>query len=385
MDSAKIYNFFSCSFREEDRDVNQFFLSICGALDIDCVNVGTAYSKTPPDKAKEMMNDCSGLIAVCVKRTKTENGKYLMPSAVHDEISFSYGMDLPVLMFVEEGVQIEGFKSNYGTYLNFNRSKLYEPESLKKIVSSLHSFKLELISPYDPIFNQNITSGFYSEYTHSLYELKESKDDYCWFYTTTKKLVFQKPFKGSIRIGTWATIPSIVPKNAEPINWEIKVENSSREIKINTVVEKNTADTLEAFLKFDPYPEENDFVEYSLLSSSKYLNPIWDDEISNRINLSIEDRLYKCYDGIIPIHGTKKAIFEFRFPSSYGLTRYDIVPFVGSYTSKVDYFVESELERATIKIDSFAGNISVRMELESPLLRHLYGIAWNPPQKKEIK
>ena len=78
----------------------------------------------------------------------------------------------------------------------------------------------------------------------------------------------------------------------------------------------------------------------------------------------------------------KKLLFVFRFPRSYGLGKHDIAPFVGSHSSTVDYEVESEIKRANIQIESYAGNIEVKMEVDSPLRGHVYGIAWNPKKKK---
>ncbi len=99
MNSANVDVFFSCSFAEEDKKLNEFFYAICNALDIRGSNVSGAFAQTPPEKAKQMIADSQALLAICTRRTEMRDGKYLMPDAVHDELSFAVGKDIPVLMF----------------------------------------------------------------------------------------------------------------------------------------------------------------------------------------------------------------------------------------------------------------------------------------------
>ena len=98
--------------------------------------------------------------------------------------------------------------------------------------------------------------------------------------------------------------------------------------------------------------------------------------------LHLDDGEYHCFDGLIPIQRTKKSYLEFRFPRRYGLQPREVVPFVGSYTSTIDYTVESELKRASVVKEVIAGILTIRMIIESPLLRHLYGIVWNPKPRR---
>lgn len=381
MKSASIDVFFSCSFADDDRDVNDYFYAICKAMDIRCVNVGTAYSVTPPEKAKLLINDSQGLIVIATKRTKIDDKKYNMPSAVHDEISIAFGLDTPLLMFVEDGVVLDGFIHNYGTHLRFDKDKLYTSEFIEKAIAGVHGFKMDILSPHELIVDQD-TNEFYAEYQHQLFELKEdSCCDYTWEYSINKKLIFKKLYKRAFKTGVWATVKSTIADNAKLVDWDIKVEGGSKDFKINVIKEKHTADCFEALLKIEPHPEPDDFIEYSITSSSKYFNPIWEEDINEPNLLTINDNHYSCFDGVIPIVRTKKSITEFRFPRSYGLDKKDIVPFVGSYTSNIDYLVDSELERANIQVDSIAGNITVRIDVNSPLLRHEYGVAWNPKKR----
>lgn len=379
MHSVKIEAFFSCSFAEEDKNVNDYFLSICRALDIQCSNVSTSYTVTPPQAAKEKISQAQTLIAICTRRKRIDNGQFSMPSAVHDEISFAFGKDIPVLMFVENEVELEGFKENFGTHLVFDRSTLFTTLSMEKIISSIHQLKMNIVSPNDIILSQD-SDEFYAEYINHLVELKEFSGEYCWHNSTTKKLVFNKQFKKNLMAGCWAQIP---PSEGDvtPIIWDVVLEDSSNNITIDCVKEKCTSLCVEATIRFFPPPERGDFVEYSVYSSSRNLNAIWLEDVQDSSVVHLDSGDYKCVDGLIMIHRTKKALIEFRFPKKFNGKKIDFVPFVASYTSGIDFEVESELKRIKVESESFGGNFTLKMSIDSPLLRHVYGIAWNPKHK----
>lgn len=155
MQSTNIDVFFSCSFREEDRKVNDFFIAICTALDIKCANVEAAYSSVPPNVARKIIDDSQALIAIATRCNKLENCDYAMPSAVQEEISMAYGKEVPILLFVEDGVVVDGMKGNFCTYTQFNRNNLCNNEQLEKIIKSVHGIKLEVLSPNDLIYDHD--------------------------------------------------------------------------------------------------------------------------------------------------------------------------------------------------------------------------------------
>ncbi len=380
MNSANVDVFFSCSFAEEDKKLNEFFYAICNALDIRGSNVSGAFAQTPPEKAKQMIADSQALLAICTRRKEMLDGRYLMSDAVRDEIAFAYGQDIPVLMFVEDGVQLAGF--NFVTPLRFDRNTLGDPDVLEKVIKSIHGMKMEVISPNDLMIGQD-TDEFYVEYNRALYEMKEVDGGYYWVYSITKRLIFLKPCKRQIYTGFWASgQKSELAENAEPMFFELKVESASRDLNIKHTIEKHSAECIEVLLKIEPSPVEGDYIEYSTIVSSPFLNPVWDEDVGSSAPLHLEAGDFSCADGFIPIQRTKKLWFVFRFPRSYGLGKHEIVPFVGSHTTTVNYEVESEIRRANIQIESYAGNIEVKMEVDSPLLHHIYGIAWNPKKKK---
>jgi hypothetical protein len=60
----------------------------------------------------------------------------------------------------------------------------------------------------------------------------------------------------------------------------------------------------------------------------------------------------------------------------------EVRAFVGSFARELSFEVESEIKRLkSLSVEDIGGNIIVRMEIESPLLNHLYGVAWNPKKR----
>lgn len=383
MKSARIDIFFSCSFQEEDREVNDFFLAICSALDIKCINVDGAYTSVPPDVARKQIDDAQGLIAIATKRNKLDSGEYAMPSAVQEELSMAYGKDTQILLFVEDGVSIDGMKSNYGTYMTFTRENICQNEILEKIIRSTHTLKLEIISPNDLMYDQD-TPEVMADYVKQLFELRKEGTGYTWSYSITKKLQFLSAFKRHLPVTFWAAVPAIIPDGESDIHTEIKLESHSRDLSLNIETVKETPDCTKSLIKIEPHPDKGDFIEYSAFVKSKYFNPVYYEDISangENVSIDINGVTYHCMDGLIPIQRTKKMFLEFRFPRGFGIKNENIVFFVGSYTDEVDYLVGSEMTRANIDVNEIGGNLTLRMEIDSPLLRHMYGFAWNPPHK----
>jgi hypothetical protein len=126
--------FFSCSFDEKEKATNEAISDIAKALGFNLTNVSTGSHLSPPDVAKEKIRASQALIAVCTHRDEFVSGGYSMPAAVHDEISFAYGADIPILMIVEDGLDLTGFKSNFGTYVKFKRGELNTPQHLEKLL-----------------------------------------------------------------------------------------------------------------------------------------------------------------------------------------------------------------------------------------------------------
>ena len=380
MQSVKIDAFFSCSFREDDKALNEWFIAVCKALDVFPTNVSTGSTKTPPEEAKRQITEAQALVAVCTCREELKNGGFRMPSAVHDEISFAYGIDTPVLLFVEEGVIIDGFKTNFSTYQTFKRTDLNDAMFVENAVRAIHKLKLDVLGPHQMGTAGGMTDAI-AEYIYHSVELKECGDDFEWNYTTAKKMHFQHESKRRFPSHVWAIGSVKIPEDSRPIDWEFQLKSSSNNIQVIDEIEEQSAKALKVSLKPTPHPQKDDFVEFSHTSRSRYLNSVWSDEVGDGQKEHLDDKDFSCIDGLIFIHRTKKAVIEFRFDRKYPIGIKEIQPFAASYTSGIDYEVKSELARAIIRQEDFVGTKVIRMEIDSPLPGHMYGIAWDPPAK----
>lgn len=378
MHSVKIDAFFSCSFRNEDKDINDWYVAICRALDIEPTNVSSGSSKTPPEEAKRQISEAQALVAICTCRDELKAGGFSMPQAVQDEISFAFGIGTPVLIFAEEGVKLEGFKANFSTYQTFTRPDLTKPAFMEKAVRAIHKLKLDVLGPHQIGTAEGITDAI-AEYVFHCVELSACGESYEWQYSTSKKLIFQHDSKRRFPAHVWAVNSVNLPEDSPQISWNFQLKSSSNNISIDDEIEEQTQKVLKVSLKPTPHPQKDDYIEFTHSSRSRYLNSVWKDEVGESQKEHLDDKDYDCIDGFIFIHRTKKAILEFRFDRSYPISLNNIRSFVASYTSGIDYEVPTEIERANIRIEDFVGTKIVRMEISSPLPGHMYGIAWDAP------
>lgn len=242
-------------------------------------------------------------------------------------------------------------------------------------MEAIHNLKLFALGP-----DQGHVSGItesHAEFVHHSVELRFGLAGPSWKYSTVKRLVFSQPSRRPFPIGYWATVP-VRPGDTKNMSWGVSLRSSSKDISLNHTVEKHTPSCLEARVRLNPPADENDYIEYVTRAESPYLNPVWEEDLAEDATpIHLDDGAYLCYDGSMFIHRTKKAILQFRFAVESGLRKFDLRPFVGSYTSTIDYEVPSELKRMDIRFGDFGDSVSVRIEIDSPLPGHMYGVAWN--------
>jgi hypothetical protein len=372
--------FLSCSFRPEDQPIVSLVRAICEGLDMRCLNVDIGSPATPPAKARKLISDTSGLIAIASRRHAMKDGRFAMPDAVHDEILFAYGQGKPILLLKESEVLSEGFLNNLGTYLTFERASILDREFIRQLTSSIHGFKMELLRPDELVFGQD-THDFYSECTEMTVTLEKTRKDFMWKYSVLRTIHFLRDFARTIKTGAWATVPTHLQHLARPIKWTIGCPKHSK-IKVESTILKATASRIEVDLHFTPQPKAGDVVEFSGNFSSKFLNPIFRDDVVEPAHLEIARRKFAVYDGHIPITATKRLVVRFRFPSRLGLKLNDLSPFVGRYTSGFNYLEPEEMRRLRIRQESLDGNIEIDLDIDEPRLGFMYGLAWNPPKRK---
>jgi hypothetical protein len=379
----EIRAYLACSFDDCDMDIVDLFISICNGLGINCINVNIGCSPTPPEKACELIENAHMFIAIATRKTEVSPGKFIMPQAVDEEMSMAFAKNKPILLFAEDGIDTgSGFVKNYCTYSKFDRGALHSLEFLKKAIKSIHELKLLTIQPHELELAQHGQGNVYAESCRCLTELIYQSGSFTWRYTQSRSLRFTSRFNDPIRAAAWAAIPPNEDVPAKVFKWSYDIRNGSKQFGITPIVEKMTNDFCEISFSISPKPENGDFFEFIDVFESPYLNPVYLEDIpESHPNVIIDGIVYACYDGVIPIYRAQNFKAQFRFPVELGLKPADFVPYVGSFSTRIDYLVETEIERMKTSIESFGGNIIVDLTIQSPLLQHIYGIAWNPPKK----
>ena len=375
MKSAEVKAFLSCSFSKEDDPINRLVIAICNALDITCMNVSEGYSETPPEKAKELICGSQIVIAVATCRECLGDNRYQMPDAVHDEISMAFALGKPMLIIKEDGVEQRGFLNNYSSHLTFDRKSIRSNELLKSLISSIHQLKVGALESHDLVPEED--PGYYAEDVTVMSELLMINDEYIWQYSASQQVIITDKFEGVIRNGAWAEFPP--EASDENIEWECAITSGSKPFKENVSVEIDSPRHLRLAIGVTPKPEPGDTFKLSTSFRSKGMNAISKAQVPEQ-RYKIFSRLFDCLDGYIAKQRIRRLRMQFRFPSSYGLLVENVKPFVGRYSSGVNYIVESELKRNKIVVDDFGGNIIVSVESESPLIGHMYGIVWDVPE-----
>lgn len=103
--------FISMSFTEEDRDVNDYFMGILNALQIE-FETGKRYSwASVPEKVKSKIRNCDLMIGIFTKRDETKDGKYKTAEWLVKELGIAGGAGKNVIALVEKDVEdIAGLK-----------------------------------------------------------------------------------------------------------------------------------------------------------------------------------------------------------------------------------------------------------------------------------
>lgn len=367
--------FFSCSFKKDDQDVVDLVRGVATGQGLECVNVDTGAAPTPPEEVKRLLQNAAGLIAVATRRDALSGGEYHMPSAVRDEISIAYGLGRPLLLFREEGVRFDGFLTNYGSHLTFDRKEIYKPDFIQKLVKAVSGFR-ETITAALP----EIAEEFHIEESKFMTILQETDGGFTWLNVMSKRIRFDQRFTEPIKMRWWSGVEDVAD-DAPPMEWIVDVIGTTRQFTASTTVHKLTADAIELSVKLKPDPDTNDVVELSRTLKGPHLLPLYKTP-TMQPTITVGGVAYDINEGVVPIERTKALRMIWQFPRSYGLGVSDIEAVAASHTQNVDYPVATERDRMKVRKESFGGQIIVDISVENPLLRHLYGIAWSPPERK---
>jgi hypothetical protein len=381
LDMPDLGIFLSCSFHNEDRTVVEFFRAVCEGLGLRCRNVDGAYAQMPAQKARELIEQLPGVLAIATRRSRFDTGEYSMPDAVREEIAMGFQAGKRVLIFTEQAVAIKGFE--YATRSEFERDRLCEPDAVRRIVSSIDEFRTVLRSASGAPLPA--PTDFFAEEVQVVMDVeKQGGGDFIWSSTLRRTLVFSGKLSEPLRAACWAQTKVTIPADAPPIDATVAVDEkeSSRPFKLDVQFVERSAQEVQMRLLPQPLPGEGDRLTISTRYRSRYLFPVFDDEIAEPSWVEVGGIRYKCFDGFVPIQPTRTMKLLYRFPEEYGLTRMNLSHFVAGFSGKLDYQNPHERKRVTFEpVCPGETVILCRLEVRDPLMHHMYGIVWNPPAR----
>ena len=375
--------FLSCSFAADDAAINELVRGVCGGVGLGCVNVSAGFSAVPPEKAKEFIAQVAGVIAVVTKRDRLEGGDFIMPAAVREEISIAFGLGKPILIIGEEGVRFDGFLNNYGTRLPFSRDGLMNPAFIEKLVFSIYTFRHGVASTESSLYQY--ATEYISESTRNLISLDYADSTYWWTTALTKRLRFETTLQREIPSSVWPAVPPTIKPGVPNAEWSVSVENSSRPFEIKPFVRDLAPDRVDLLLHFEPTPQQGDCVEFTRTFRSQYLNPLFVEDLppDRPPQVSIDGRSYALDEGLVLAERTKKLQMHYSFPTAYGLRPADLKVFAASHSFTIDYLAPWERKRVAAEIEFFGPKLLANLRVEEPVPRHMYGLAWNPPNRPD--
>ena len=136
--------FIGVSFRDEDKEVKEWFELVVGALGVKVVTGEEPDSKIIPEKIKGRIKESNAFIAIMTKRDQIEGTDvYKPPVWIHEEIGIAYTAGIRFVVFVEEGVELQGLSTMATEYVRFSRDDLSEtiPKIIELILSLRGSFE----------------------------------------------------------------------------------------------------------------------------------------------------------------------------------------------------------------------------------------------------
>jgi len=124
MEKAKRVPFISMSFRDEDKDVNEYFMRILDALEIKYITAERYSREGISDKVRKLIEQCNLVIAIYVKKYEITTGEFITSEWLTKEYGSVWGKEMDIIPLVEEGIEdIAGLKSER-EIIQFDRNNL---------------------------------------------------------------------------------------------------------------------------------------------------------------------------------------------------------------------------------------------------------------------
>jgi len=379
MDFEPIWAFWSISRRSVDQSVNGTIYAMCRGLGIDCETLSRGGPEVPAKEIAKLMRRKEGVIAVAVRRKKVPDG-FEMPRAVEHEILMARALDKPLLLLLEDGVKAPGLIRSLGTYVKFRRSSLLNDESLQNVLSSLREFQRRVISRREN-HSEDREASYHAQDISAFFELKRRPGGFVWSQEITKHLIFDKRPNAPLVARVWPSTETAITADEAPLSFRVHNVTGSKRFSVHKRIRHISPSELWAELRITPTPVKGDFIRYTASARSRWLNPVYREDVFRSSRLELGGRRYLAFDGVIPVQKTTHLGVVFRAPTDYGIREGDIVVFAGQHTTGINFIDDEETNRIEAKTRVLGDILEVSFEVKRPLVNHLYGVAWNPPAR----
>ncbi len=302
-----------------------------------------------------------------------------MPDACRDEMGMAYALRKPIVIFCEEGVEINGFAKHYGTSQVFSRIDLASSEHIGKAIRAIRDLYLKALRDFT-LDTDMAREDVHSERTKLLVDLNKDRRGWFWELVVKKRLVFNKDYEQPITDGAWASSAVHVPSNAAKIDFGVTLLGSSRGIKLTPHLRSHTALLVDCVTSVFPKPVKGDWIEYEVRSRSKYLNPVTMNDLrSADAPYVINDTRYHCLEGLVPVQQTEELEVELRFEQGYPLDCRCPSLVAGPHSNSLDRVDKEETARMICKErETINGETRIKAYIAAPKQNFVYGILWNP-------
>lgn len=386
MNSHDINAFFSHSHANRDVKINNFFRAVCDGLNIKCHSVKVKNASHAMEKARELIELSDMFVAVVTARNMID-GRYDMPIAVREEIAIAIAHNKRMAIFVEKDVGGAGMMDDSIDKYVFDRTKLLT--ACSETISILDEIRKQVIEHKDTLANANKGDKFIFERTVSEVTLKRRNiklGNYYWEYKCKRFVRFISDFDGMITFSAW---PQVVMKTAEKNPIKSRVTNISISKDLNYIIScKSYIDKAEITVSIsnDNHPVKGDWLEIDMIWSSKYLNPIFADEVdSENIPTTIVDyEAYCCVDGVSIPYKTASAEIIFRFPDEYYMAIGKVLKVARIVDKRTETVLPNELGKIDFKLERFCGEHVITEKVQNLAPNVIYGIVWNPPSRENF-
>jgi hypothetical protein len=220
---------------------------------------------------------------------------------------------------------------------------------------------------------------YYAETYQALFELERLENDFVWVTTTRRRLRFLEPFHGKLTVRDRPERLPDIPENAPLVEVDVKYESGSKNFGLSWQLKEVSAASFEAEIEIQPPPDKDDLVEFTVSWRSRFSAPVYRDEAITSV--TVGDKTYPAYVGVIRRIPTKELSIQFRFPPEYGLKEEDVTPIVAMYSQTVEFLHTAELERISVRKTTYFGNLVLDFEINEARQGYIYGIAWTPPSR----